>query len=129
MFSTIVPSKTSLIKNFNWREYLIANTDLIDNGILTEELAIKHYYEIGARTKRPLKSKLFDWTQYIAINSDLIEVIVKDTASAPNKTLQSANELKEMGVRIVIGPIFYENLIYLGEVNDLTFFTTKINCK
>jgi hypothetical protein len=73
MFSTIVPSKTALIKNFNWREYLIANTDLIDSGILTEELAIKHYYEIGARMKRPLKSKLFDWTQYIAINSDLID--------------------------------------------------------
>ena len=53
MFSTIVPSKTALIKNFNWREYLIANTDLIDSGILTEELAIKHYYEIGARMKRP----------------------------------------------------------------------------
>ena len=57
------------------------------------------------------------------IDSDLIEVIPKDTASAPNKTLQSANELKEMGVRIVIGPIFYENLIYLDEINDLTFLS------
>jgi len=57
------------------------------------------------------------------IDSDLIEVIPKDTTSAPNKTLQSANELKEMGVRIVIGPIFYENLIYLDEVNDLTFLS------
>ena len=57
------------------------------------------------------------------IDSDLIEVIPKDTTSAPNKTLQSANELKEMGVRIVIGPIFYENLIYLDEINDLTFLS------
>jgi hypothetical protein len=57
------------------------------------------------------------------INSNLIEVIPKDTFSSPEKTLQSANELKKMGVRIVIGPIFYENLIYLDEIDDLTFLS------
>jgi hypothetical protein len=57
------------------------------------------------------------------IDSNLIEVIPKDTSSTPEKTLQSANELKEMGVRIVIGPIFYENLMYLDEINDLTFLS------
>jgi len=57
------------------------------------------------------------------IDSNLIEVIPKDTASMPNKTLKSAFELKEMGVRVVIGPIFHKNLIYLNEVNDLTFLS------
>ena len=57
------------------------------------------------------------------INSNLIEVIPKDTSSSPEKTLESANELKEMGVRTVIGPIFYENLIYLNEIDDLTFLS------
>ena len=57
------------------------------------------------------------------INSDLIEIIPKDTASTPEKTLKSANELKEMGVKIVIGPIFYENLIYLDKINDLIFLS------
>ena len=57
------------------------------------------------------------------INSNLIEVIPRDTSSSPEKTLQSAYELKEMGVRIVIGPIFYENLIYLDEIDDLTFLS------
>ena len=57
------------------------------------------------------------------INSNLIEVIPRDTSSSPDKTLKSANELKEMGVRIVIGPIFYENLIYLDEIEDLTFLS------
>ena len=73
MFSSIVPSKSTIIKNFNWKEYLIANTDLIDSGIISEELALKHYYELGIRDRRPLKSKSFEWTQYIAINSDLID--------------------------------------------------------
>ena len=31
------------------------------------------------------------------IDNDLIEVIPKDTASTPNKTLQSALELKDLG--------------------------------
>ena len=57
------------------------------------------------------------------IDSDLIEIIPKDTASSPNKTLKSAKELKEIGVKIVIGPIFYENLIYLDEINDLIFLS------
>ena len=57
------------------------------------------------------------------IDNDLIEVVPKDTASTPNKTLQSAIELKEMGIKIVIGPIFHKNLIYLDEVTDLTFLS------
>jgi len=61
------------------------------------------------------------------IDSDLIEIIPKDTATRPNQTLKSAFELKEMGVKVVIGPIFYESLTYLDEMKDLTFlsFTNK----
>ncbi|MDC0585861.1 ABC transporter substrate-binding protein [Candidatus Pelagibacter sp.] len=55
------------------------------------------------------------------IDSDLIEIIPKDTATKANKTLKSAFELKQMGVNIVIGPVFYESLTYLDEMKDLTF--------
>ncbi len=67
--------------HFDWREYLIANTDLIDGGINTKELATKHYYEQGIRDRRKIKSN-FDWTQYIAINDDLIDkgLITKEKA-------------------------------------------------
>ena len=57
------------------------------------------------------------------IDTDLIEIIPKDTASKANQTLKSAYELKDMGVKIVIGPIFHESLIYLDEVKDLTFLS------
>ena len=57
------------------------------------------------------------------IDSNLIEIIPKDTATKPNKTLQSAFELKEMGVRVVIGPVFHESLTYLDEMKDLTFLS------
>jgi hypothetical protein len=61
------------------------------------------------------------------IDSDLIEIIPKDTATKPNQTLKSAFELKEMGVKVVLGPIFYESITYLDEIKDLTFlsFTNK----
>ena len=57
------------------------------------------------------------------IDSDLIEIIPKDTATKPNQTLKSAFELKEMGVKVVIGPIFYQSLTYLDEMKDLTFLS------
>ena len=57
------------------------------------------------------------------IDSNLIEIIPKDTASTPSKTLKSAFELKDMGVRVVIGPVFHKNIIYLDEIKDLTFLS------
>ena len=57
------------------------------------------------------------------INSEFIEIIPKDTNSDPNKTLQSAMELKNNGVKIVIGPVFYKSLTYLDQVKDITFLS------
>ena len=61
------------------------------------------------------------------INSDKLEIIPKDTKSDPNKTLRSAIELDNLGINLVIGPVFYKNLSYLNEVKNLTFlsFTNK----
>ena len=62
------------------------------------------------------------------INSEKLEIFPKDTKSDPNKTLQSANELRDLGINLIIGPVFYENLTYLNELKDLTFlsFTNKL---
>ena len=57
------------------------------------------------------------------INTDKLEIYLKDTNSNPNKTFQSAIELKNMGIKIVIGPIFYKNLKYLNEVQEITFIS------
>ena len=57
------------------------------------------------------------------INNNSIEIIPKDTASKANKALKSAFELQQMGVRIVIGPIFYESIAYLDEIKDITFLS------
>jgi len=57
------------------------------------------------------------------INNLSIKIIPKDTASNPDITLRSAKELSILGVKIVIGPVFNENLIYLDEINGLTFLS------
>jgi len=57
------------------------------------------------------------------INNLSIEIIPKDTQSDPAYALRSAKELAELGVKIIIGPVFNANLIYLNEVKDVTFLS------
>ena len=57
------------------------------------------------------------------IGDDKIEIFPKDTASNPDQTLESALQLKRQGVKIIIGPIFYKNLIYLDELQDIIFLS------
>ena len=42
----------------------------------------------------------------IDINSDKFEIIIKDTKTDPTHTLKSAQELKQKGIKLVIGPVF-----------------------
>jgi len=62
------------------------------------------------------------------IDNSSIEIFPKDTASNPEITLRNAKKLYEDGVKIIIGPVFNENLIYLDELQDVTFLslTNKI---
>ena len=57
------------------------------------------------------------------IDSNNLEIYPKDTASDPNKTLRSALELKKLGAKVIIGPVFFDNLIYLNEVEDVIFLS------
>ena len=69
----------------------------------------------------------------LAINKidDLrIEIIPRDTKSNPETTLRVSKELYEQGIKIIIGPVFNKNLIYLDELNKVTFLSlsnTNIN--
>jgi len=62
------------------------------------------------------------------IDSSLIEIVPKDTMSNPDITLERAIELNSEGIKIVIGPIFNKNLVYLNEMENMIFLslTNKI---
>tara|TARA_B100000963_G_scaffold287962_1_gene257205 strand:+ start:1476 stop:2624 length:1149 start_codon:yes stop_codon:yes gene_type:complete len=59
----------------------------------------------------------------IEISDNKIEVYPKDTKSDPNITLRSAKNLEQLGVSLVIGPVFHKNLLYLNEVENITFLS------
>ena len=59
----------------------------------------------------------------IDINDNKIEIYPKDTKSDPNIALRSALELEKLGVTLVIGPVFYNNLLHLHEVESITFLS------
>ena len=73
--------------------------------------------EIGKQIVKSTRIALKD------INTNEIEIYLKDTNSNPNKTFESALELKNMGIKITIGPIFYKNLAYLNEIKEMTFIS------
>ena len=57
------------------------------------------------------------------IDNPNIEILPKDTKNDPLKTLMAAKELKLEGVKIVIGPIFNDNLVYLDELKKMVFLS------
>ena len=71
--------------------------------------------EIGQQIVKATRIALKD------INSKKLEIYPKDTNSDPNKTIKAAISLKEIGVQIVIGPVFYKSLSYLDELQDMIF--------
>ena len=62
------------------------------------------------------------------IDNSNIEVFPKDTKGDPIETLKAAKELSLKNIKIIIGPVFNKNLIYLNELEDIFFvsLTNKI---
>ncbi len=73
--------------------------------------------EIGQLIIKAVRLAILD------IDTHKLEIYPKDTNSNPEQTLKSAIELKEMGINIVIGPVFFNSLIYLDEISDITFLS------
>ena len=64
------------------------------------------------------------------IDNQNIEIIPKNTKNDPMETLAAAKELRLEGIKIVIGPIFNNNLIYLDELDEMIFLSlTNKNIK
>jgi len=57
------------------------------------------------------------------INNLSIEIIPRDSESTPEGALKGARGLAEMGIKIIIGPVFNENLIYLDKLEKVTFLS------
>ena len=78
-------------------------------------------YELGLSIVKAVRMAMTD------IDSEKFEIIIKDTKTNPDKTLKSSYELKQQGVNLVIGPVFFESIKFLDEIEDIIFlsFTNK----
>ena len=64
------------------------------------------------------------------INNSKLIIVPRDTKSDPKTTLKVSKELQEKGIKIIIGPVFNKNLVYLDELKEVTFLSlsnTNIN--
>ena len=57
------------------------------------------------------------------IGNDKLEIYPKDTFSDPDQALKSAMELKNLGIKIIIGPVFHKSFIPLKDVEDIIFLS------
>ena len=75
------------------------------------------YKELGQSIIKSTRMALSD------IGTDNIEIYPMDTGIDPNQTLQSATKLKNEGIKIFIGPIFFDTF---SEIKNLEGFKDKI---
>ena len=63
------------------------------------------------------------------IDDNKIEIFPRDTGSNPFQTLEVSKELHNLGINIIIGPVFNQNVELLNQLEEVTFlsFTNKIN--
>ncbi len=100
---------------FSLNSYVCANEKKIKIGVLVPMSGDNK--DLGHSIIKATKMALKD------VNTYKLEIYPKDTASNPNQTLKAAKELNKMGIQIVIGPIFYNNLIHLNEVENIIFLS------
>ena len=74
-------------------------------------------FELGQSIIKAVRMAMND------IDSNRLEIIIKDTKSDPATTLKSAKELKLQGINLTIGPVFFESVKYLDEIQDMIFLS------
>ena len=81
------------------------------------------FEEIGKSFLQAIQLALYE------ISNKNIIIYPKDNKGDAKETYKAAKEFEEMGIKIVIGPIFNESLERLNEIKSITFisFTNKIN--
>ena len=113
-------------KIFKFFLYIILNFLIVSFSLSAEETKIKigllvpltgDNSKIGNQIVKSVQLALKD------INNNQIEIFPRDTQSNPDITLRSAVELQQNGINLVIGPIFYESLANLDQVNNMTFLS------
>ena len=101
--------------NQNLNENNLENERVLEIGVLLP-LSGK-FQDIGESFLRAIQLALYD------ISNENIKIYPKDSKANALNTYQSAKEFEDLGIKVVIGPIFYESLERLNEINNITFIS------
>jgi len=75
------------------------------------------FKNIGESFLKAIQLALYD------ISNENIKIYPKDSKANALSTYESAKEFENLEINIVIGPIFYESLERLNEINNITFIS------
>jgi len=75
------------------------------------------FQNIGESFLKAIQLALYD------ISNKHIKIYPKDSKANALNAYQSAKEFEKQGIKVVIGPIFYDSLERLGEINHITFIS------
>ena len=93
----------------------LENSDVLKIGVLLP-LSGK-FQDIGESFLKAIQLGLYD------ISNENVKIYPKDSKANALHAYQSAKEFEEQGIKVVIGPIFYESLERLNEINNITFIS------
>tara|TARA_Y100000590_G_scaffold379178_1_gene446657 strand:+ start:1062 stop:2237 length:1176 start_codon:yes stop_codon:yes gene_type:complete len=114
----------------------IINSNAVDQKFDEDNLENKKTLKIGVLL--PLSGKFKNVGQSFLkaiqlalhdISNENIKIYPKDSKANALDAYKSAKEFEEMGIKIVIGPIYFESLEELNKINEITFIslTNKTN--
>ena len=105
----------STADNQNSNENISEDEKILKVGVL---LPLSGKFEnIGQSLLKSIQLGLFD------IDNKNIKIYPKDSKGNALDAYLSAKKFQEMGIEIVIGPIFHESLERLDEINNITFIS------
>jgi len=109
----------SIAADQNLNENNLKNEKILKVGVLLPLSG--EFQEIGKSFLKSIQMALYE------ISNKNIKIYPKDNKGNALDTFKAAKEFEEQGIRIVIGPIFYDSLERLDEINNITFisFTNK----
>ncbi len=93
----------------------LGNNNILKIGVLLPLSG--EYKDIGQSFLKAIQLALYD------ISNKNIKIYPKDSKGNAQDAYTSAKEFEELGIKIVIGPIFHKSLNKLGELNKITFIS------
>jgi len=106
-------NSTAISESSNEKE--IANQNYLKIGVLLPLTG--KFQDVGESFLKAIQLALYD------ISNENIKIYPKDSKGNALDSYKAAKEFEELGIDIVIGPIFYESLERLAEISNITFIS------